>query len=221
MSSERSHATVLTVTVNTLIDQLLLSGQDYSGSSSIDAISTLRVDVYEDQLGKPFGTFEHLRDYRLRPLDTAVPDIHWKDYVAVNDLIGEITSDREDTLINRIADRIAAHYGLSSIGVKFIGNGLYRFRYNDSEHMVGVGVDNLTDRLHAVALIEDTDANNINDTNVISQEPLWTPYNATSGDKFGSIEAHLDSQHLYSFAILNSTLGSTYFVIGQKTNYLR
>lgn len=187
---------VLAVTVNTLIDQLLLSGQDYSGSSSIDAISTLRVDVYEDQLGESFGTYEHLRDYRLRPLDTAVPDIHWKDYVAVNDLIGEITSDREDTLINRIADRIAAYYGLSSIDVKFIGNGLYRFRYNDSEHMVGVGVDNLTDRLHAVALIEDTDAESNSDINVLSQEPLWTPCNATSGDKIGSIEAHLDSQYL-------------------------
>ena len=187
---------VLTVTVNTLISQLLLSGQDYSGSSSIDAISTLRMDVYEDQLGKSFGTYEHLRDYRLRPLDTAVPDIHWKDYGAVNDLIGEITSDREDTLIKKVADRIATHHGLSSINVRFMGNSLYCFSYNDSEYMVGVGVDNLTDRLHAVALIEDTDAENNSDTNVLSQEPLWTPCNATSGDKIGSIEAHLDSQYL-------------------------
>ena len=154
------------------------------------------MDVYEDQLGESFGTYEHLRDYRLRPLDTAAPDIHWKDYGAANDLIGEITSDKEDTLIKKIADRIAAHHGLSSIDVRFMRSGLYHFRYNDSEHMVGVGVDNLTGRLHAVALIDDTDSENISDTNVLSQEPLWTPCNVTSGDKIGSIEAHLDSQHL-------------------------
>lgn len=195
LSCEPSHATVLSMTVSTLIDQQLLGRRDSNGSVSMSAISTLRVDVYKDQLGMTFGTYEHLGDYRLRPLDAVVPDVYWKDHVAVNDLIGEITSDREDTLIKKVADRIATHHGLPSINVSFIGNSQYCFRYNESDYVVSVGVDHLTGGLHAVALIEDTDVENINN-NILSQEALWTPCYAPSGDETRSTDAHLDSQYI-------------------------
>ena len=175
------------MTIGTLV------GQHLQGRT---AFNDLRTDVYKDQLGISFGTCEHLRTYRLRPLETVVPEVCWKDDAAVSGLIRGITSDREDTLVEKIADRIAGHYGLSSLKVSSNGTSQYTLHHNDAEHTIHVCIDHANGRRSGVAVIEDADELDSSNTELITQENLWALHNSTSSDMDSPIEASLESQYL-------------------------
>ena len=175
------------MTISTLV------GQHLQGRT---ASNDLRADVYKDQHGTSFRTCEHLRTYRLRPLEAAVPEVCWKDDATVNGLIRGITSDREDTLVEKIADRIAEHHGLSSLKVSSNGTGQYSLHHNESEHTIHVCIDHASGRRYGVAVIEDADELDDSNTESITQESLWALQDPTSSDLNSPIEASLESQHL-------------------------
>lgn len=175
------------MTISTLV------GQHLQGRT---ASNDLRTDVYKDQHGTSFGTCEHLRTYRLRPLETVVPEVCWKDDAAVSALIRGITSDREDTLVEKIADRIAEHHGLPSIKVSSNGTSQYSLHHNESEHTIHVCIDHASGRRYGVAVIEDADERDDGNTESIVQESLWTLRNSTSSDMESPIEASLESQYM-------------------------
>lgn len=178
---------IIAMTISALVGQHL---------SSMDAILPLRFDVYKDQYGRTFDTCEHLRTYRLRPLEGVVPEVAWKDDAAVNSLIRGITSDREDTLVRKIADRIADHHGLSSIKVSSDGTSQYYLHHNESEHTIHVCIDHASGRRYGVAVFEDADGLDDSNTELITQESLWTLQDPTSRDMDCPIEASLESQYL-------------------------
>ena len=177
----------IAMTISTLVGQHV---------SSVDPILPLRVDVYKDHYGRTFDTCEHLRTYRLRPLEGVVPEVAWKDDAAVNSLIRGITSDREDTLVKKIADRLADHHGLSSIKISSDGTSQYSLHHNESEHTIHVCIDHASGRRYGVAVIEDADGLDDSNTELITQESLWTLQDPTSSDVDSPIEASLESQHL-------------------------